>query len=48
MADRERRLLALIARATGHQSIAAEIAPTEGEDLPDELARDTAEMMAAE
>jgi hypothetical protein len=40
MADRERRLLALIARATGHQSITADTAPTEGEDLPDELARE--------
>jgi hypothetical protein len=47
MADPERRLLALIARATGHQSITADTAPTEGEDLPDELARDTPAAMAA-
>jgi hypothetical protein len=39
MVDRERRLLILIAKATGHSIIGAE-APPEGEDVPDEIARD--------
>ncbi len=40
MADREHRLLELITGATGHQAISAELAPSEGEDPPDEIARD--------
>ena len=34
MADRENRLLAMIARATGHPTIFAQAAPEEGEDVP--------------
>ena len=34
MADRENRLLAMIARATGHPVSRAEVAPEEGEDVP--------------
>jgi hypothetical protein len=40
MADRERRLLELIARATGHVLLATESIPVEGEEVPDEIARD--------
>jgi hypothetical protein len=34
MADREARLLAMIAKATGHPVIMADAAPEEGEDIP--------------
>lgn len=34
MADREARLLAMIAKATGHPVIKAGVAPEEGEDIP--------------
>ena len=34
MADRESRLLAMIARATGHPTALAQAAPEEGEDVP--------------
>lgn len=49
MADRERRLLALIAKVTGHDVIPADAAPIEGEDIPDGIARDSGiTAMAAE
>jgi hypothetical protein len=40
MADREKRLLALIAKATGHNVVGAEAPPAEGEEVPDDMARD--------
>lgn len=40
LADREKRLLSLIARATGHPVMGAEIAGMDGEDAPDNLLRD--------
>jgi hypothetical protein len=49
MADREKRLLALIAKATGHSIVGAEAPPAEGEEVPDEIARDADPVpMAAE
>lgn len=46
MGDRERRLLALIAKATGHTITGAE-APEEGEEVPEDVARDAAPMELA-
>jgi hypothetical protein len=40
MADRERRLLGLIAKVTGHGIIGADAPPAEGEEVPDDIARD--------
>ena len=49
MADREKRLLTLIAKATGHSIVGAEAPPAEGEEVPDDMARDADPMpMAAE
>jgi hypothetical protein len=49
MADREKRLLALIAKVTGHSIVGAEAPPAEGEEVPDHIARDIDPMpMAAE
>jgi hypothetical protein len=40
MNDREGRLLALIAKATGHAMVAAG-APTDEQELPDNIAEDS-------
>jgi hypothetical protein len=47
MVDRERRLLALIARATGHATVGADAPPSEGEEVPDYMARDADPMLLA-
>jgi hypothetical protein len=47
MADREKRLLALIAKATGHGIVGAEAPPAEGEEVPDDIARDADSMPPA-
>lgn len=41
MADREKRLLTLIAKATGHQIVGADVAPEEGEDASEQVLQDT-------
>ncbi|GAA0591286.1 GmrSD restriction endonuclease domain-containing protein [Caenispirillum bisanense] len=41
MADREKQLLTLIARVTGHQLLGAEEASDEGEDAPDDILQDS-------
>ena len=48
MADREKRLLALIATATGHAVVSVEAPLSEGEDVPDDIARDMEPTQAAE
>lgn len=49
LADRERWLLSLIAKATGHPVMGADIAGLDGDDAPDDLLRDAGMMdMAAE
>jgi hypothetical protein len=47
MADREKRLLTLIAKATGHGIIGSEVPPAEGEEVPDDIARDAAPLPLA-
>jgi hypothetical protein len=47
MADREKRLLALIAKVTGHAVAGAETAPAEGEDVPEDIARDVEPLASA-
>jgi hypothetical protein len=47
MADRERRLLTLIAKVTGHSIVGAEVPPAEGEDVPDDIARDADPLLMA-
>jgi hypothetical protein len=47
MADREKRLLALIAKATGHAIAGAEAGAAEGEDVPDDIARDAEPLAVA-
>jgi hypothetical protein len=46
MADREKRLLSLIAKATGHQIVAADSVSAE-EDVPEEIARDSGTIQVA-
>jgi len=46
MADREKRLLALIATATGHRIVASD-AGAEGEEVPDDVARDAGPVLLA-
>ncbi|OAN44617.1 hypothetical protein A6A05_17435 [Magnetospirillum moscoviense] len=41
MADREKRLLTLIAKATGHQIVGADATPEEGEDASEQVLQDT-------
>ena len=49
MADREKRLLALISRVTGHQIMAGDSAAADEDEVPDDIARDSGVMpMAAE
>jgi hypothetical protein len=40
MSDRKKRLLALIAKVTGHTIAHADILPSEDEEVPDDIARD--------
>jgi hypothetical protein len=47
MADRERRLLTLIAKVTGHSIVGAEVPPAEGEEVPDDIARDADPLLMA-
>ena len=47
MADREKQLLALIAKVTGHVTIAGSAAPDDEEEVPSDIARDAEPLAAA-